>query len=222
MLILAYRGAKSRNCLNNFMDYLANYYKNLSEQLSHKIKLLENFLYEMDTQISAGNVSAETSASSASKTDVYNNPFSPRFFDSDKPNDPDLPGLPRRPPTRDPNDRNFNRGSPPDPGPQPQPRDGETEEQYQERLRAWQDAVRRRELWFKIRGYNVYNVPGGENLDIRVWPNPPRMPYRRVDNGNGGYNYEALPPFRPGDTYITQNGDVWRVNEQGYWEQVSA
>jgi hypothetical protein len=77
-------------------------------------------------------------------------------------------------------------------------------------------------MWFKIRSYNVDSVPGGEYLDIRVWPNPPKMPYRRIDNGNGGYNYDALPPFRVGDTYITQNGDVWRVNQQGYWEQVSS
>lgn len=206
--------------INIFMNYLTNYYKNLSEQLFHKVKLLKNCLYEMDTQIASG-----VGVSDDLKPERPQfNPFNPEWWNrQDKPHDPELPGLPRRPGrTTPPDTLNPLRGGPPDPGPEPQRRDGETEEQYQERLRAWQAAVRRRDMWFKIRDYYVYNVPGGEHLDIRVYPNPPKMPYQRVDNGNGGYNYDALPPFRPGDVYITQNGDVWRVNEQGYWEQVSA
>lgn len=179
------------------MNYLTNYYKNLSEQLSYRVKLLENYLYEMNTQIASGEPAPEAEVTDvAAGTVTFDNPTS-----------------------RDVDSQEFRRGSPPHPGKEPERRDGETEEQFQERLRLYRLQLYRWERWLDVRNDNVYNIPGGEYRDIRVYPNPPKMPYRRVDNGDGGYSYEALPPFRVGDTYITENGDVWVVGEDGNWQE---
>lgn len=186
------------------MNYLTNYYKNLSEELSNKVKLLENYLYEMNTEIA----SAEQKVQVEPKTNIEPTIVKSTTTVTNK-----------NPSEKDIDSQEFRRGAPPHPGKEPERRDGETEEEFQERLRLYRLQHYRWERWLDVRNDNVYNIPGGQYRDIRVYPNPPKMPYRRVDNGDGGYSYEALPPFRVGDTYITENGDVWVVGEDGNWQE---
>jgi hypothetical protein len=96
-------------------------------------------------------------------------------------------------------------GAPTDPGQAPRRRDGETDEDYAKRYEEWLKAKKRWEVYQKLR----QDIEKGGH---KVFSYPQRMPSERV-----GDERRAVPPAKPGDIYISQNGQVYRVNGQGIW-----
>lgn len=171
--------------INIFMNYLTNYYKNLSEQLSHRVKLLENYLYEMNAQVSAGEP-VELSSAEVESAAVA-------------------------PPSSTPSPSQGSPGAPQDPGNEPKRKDGESDQQYQQRYEEWLRAKKRWETYQKWKKEI-------EGSGYRVFSYPARMPVEKRTVEGEIVRY-ATPPARPGDIYIGQNGEVWKVNQNGHWER---
>lgn len=126
------------------MDYLTNYYKNLSEQLNHKVKFLEKCIYEMQAQVSA--------AEPAQISDVQNVTTAVA------------------PPSGSPSHSQNSPGAPTNPGEAPVRREGETDEQYGYRYEQWLRAKKRFETYQRWRsieekGGRVFSYP--ERMPMR-------------------------------------------------------
>jgi hypothetical protein len=133
------------------MNYLTNYYKNLSEDLSRRVTLLENYLTEMQAQIASGNPEI-----AVSETDIEAAVAPPT---SKTPSH--VPPRPTGPST------------PTNPGPAPKRRDGESDKQYQDRYKQWLKETKRWEIYQKFRE----EIERGGN-NVFTWPT--RIPNERV------------------------------------------
>jgi hypothetical protein len=189
MFILASSGAKSRNCLNNFMDYLTKYYKNLSEDLSRRVTLLENYLTEMQAQMAAGTPEMGVPGAQTQAIEAQAAVAPPSGSPSQNQGSPS--------------------GAPTDPGQAPRRRDGETDEDYAKRYEEWLKAKKRWEVYQKFRE----DIEKGGH---KVFSYPQRIPGKKVTVDGESVHY-AVPPAKAGDIYIGQNGQVYRVNDQGIW-----
>jgi hypothetical protein len=167
------------------MNYLTNYYKNLSENLLRRVTLLENYLSEMQAQMAAGTPEMGVPEMDAEAAVA--------------------------PPSGSPSQTQSSPGAPTDPGDAPKRRDGETDQQYTKRYEEWLKAKKRWEVYQRFR---KIEENGGT-----VFSFPQRMPSEKRNVEGETVTY-AVPPARPGDIYIGQNGQVYRVNENNQWVPV--
>lgn len=169
------------------MNYLTNYYKNLSEQLSNKVKLLENYLYEMEAQISAGEPAQLT--------------------------DGGMETYMAAPPNQSPQYPNPHQHTPlppngiPDPGPAPTRGPDEDPDSFSRRWKRWAE---QKKIYDGYRTIPEKVREGQTPNQIFSWPE--RMPSEKV-----GKESRAVPPAQPGDFYVGPGGQVWYVDENNVW-----
>jgi hypothetical protein len=171
------------------MNYLTNYYKNLSEDLSRRVTLLENYLAEMQAQIATNTPELGIPETQIQAIETQAAVAPPSGSPSQNQGSPS--------------------GAPTDPGQAPRRRDGESDQDYTKRYEEWLKAKKRWDVYQKLR---EQIEKGGH----KVFSYPQRMPSEKRNVEGETVTY-AIPPAKPGDIYIGQNGQVYRVNENNQW-----